>query len=82
VALKSLRGRVEVVAKDGVPCVFKWRGRRYLVRKVLEKWKDTGRWWEGEAAKLFFRVETAGGGLWEVYLDTARCEWQLYRVYD
>jgi hypothetical protein len=48
---------------------------------VLERWRETGRWWEGEAPKLFFRVETTGG-LWEIYFDTARQTWHLYRVYD
>lgn len=53
-----------------------------IVRTVLERWKDTGRWWEGESVKLFFRVETADGGFWEIYLDTGTQMWHLYRVYD
>lgn len=48
----------------------------------MERWKDTGRWWEGEAPKLFYRVETVGGGLWEIFLDTAEHRWYLYKIYD
>ncbi|MEW6447408.1 MAG: DUF6504 family protein [Bacillota bacterium] len=80
--MKSPAGELKVVAENGVPRSFKWRGRRYAVRAVLERWKDTGRWWKGEAPKLFFRVETAGGGLWEIYLDTDQDRWFLYRIYD
>jgi cell division septal protein FtsQ len=79
--LRSPAGKIKVVGKD-LPESFSWRGKTYTVRTVLETWKDTGRWWEGEPAKLFYRVETADNGLWEIYLDTAAQSWHLYKVYD
>jgi hypothetical protein len=66
----------------GLPRAFSWHGRRHVVLEVLERWRDTGRWWEGEAPRLFFRLETAGGGLWEIYRDEAQGTWHLYRIYD
>lgn len=68
--------------ENGVPRFFWRRGRRYRVLQVLERWRDTGCWWAGEAAKLFWRLETVGGGLWEVYWDTEQDRWYLYRIYD
>ncbi|RJX20100.1 MAG: hypothetical protein C4570_04365 [Ammonifex sp.] len=79
--MKSPAAKIKVGGKD-LPGSFSWRGKTYTVRAILEAWKDTGRWWEGEPPKLFFRVETADGGLWEVYLDTADESWHLYKVYD
>lgn len=74
--------RLLVRTENGMPRAFWHRGRRYLVVEVAERWRDTGRWWAGEAPKFFFRVTTAGGGLWEIYLDLSDRTWHLYRVYD
>lgn len=77
-----MREELRVKLENGAPRFFWRRGRRHAVLQVLERWRDTGRWWEGEAPKLFFRLETAGGGLWEIYLDTAEDRWYLYKMYD
>lgn len=74
--------RLLVRCKNGLPKFFWWRGQQYTVRAVLERWKDTGRWWEGERPKFFFRLQTSGGGLWEVYFDPAERAWFLYKIYD
>ncbi len=73
---------IEVVSRGGRPVSFRWRGRRYAIRTILETWKDTGRWWEGEGTKVFLRAGGAGGALWEIYFDTAGATWHLYKVYD
>ncbi|TDA66946.1 MAG: hypothetical protein D9V47_11540 [Clostridia bacterium] len=75
--------RIQVNCNDGgPPGSFRWRGKKYAVAAVLERWRDTGRWWEGEAPKIFFRLQTPGGGLWEIYLDTGEAAWYLYKIYD
>lgn len=79
--MKAPSGRLKVCSANGLPRFLWWRGRRHTVETVLERWRETGRWWEGEAPKLFFRVETTGG-LWGIYFDTARQTWHLYRIYD
>ena len=73
---------IKVDLKGGRPCSFRWRGRHYPIRTILERWKDTGRWWEGEGTKVFLRAGGVHGALWEIYFDTARSAWYLYRVYD
>lgn len=40
--------RVEmVVDARGAPAVFRWRGRRYVVRSVLANWVEAAPWWAG-----------------------------------
>jgi len=73
---------LRVQAEEGVPRAFWWRGRRYAVAGVLERWRDVGRWWEGEPPRSFFRLQTAGGGIWEIYLDLGENTWHLYKIYD
>lgn len=74
--------RVEVVCgPDGRPSRF-GRGKKNQerVRRVLDAWKETGRWWAGETEKIFYRVETETGGVYELYTD--RQDWYLYKIYD
>ncbi|MGB9886993.1 MAG: DUF6504 family protein [Moorellales bacterium] len=73
---------LRVQAEGGVPRAFWWRGRRYAVAEVLERWRDVGRWWEGEAPRVFFRLQTTGGGLWELYRELGENSWHLYKIYD
>lgn len=73
---------IEVVFCGGRPRSFRWRDRQYTIRTVLERWTDTGRWWEGERVKVFLRVAGTGGTLWEIYFDTATSTWHLYKIYD
>jgi hypothetical protein len=74
--------RVEVVCgPDGRPSRF-GRGKKNQERvcRVLDAWKETGRWWAGETEKIFYRVETETGGVYELYTD--RQDWYLYKIYD
>lgn len=52
------------------------------VLAVLDRWYDTGCWWEGESLKLFFRLEIEDLGVWEVYFDLGDRSWKLYKIYD
>jgi hypothetical protein len=70
-----------VQEKEGYPAIFCWNGRCYSVEKIIDAWKDTGCWWENEGRKIFYRV-MAGGGVFEIYLDTKRNTWFLYKIYD
>lgn len=74
-----------VTTPGGLPRRFRWQGRWFWVDDVLEFWRDTGQWWEGEAEKAFFRLQAgaggAGKGLFELYRVESG-EWRLYKVYD
>jgi hypothetical protein len=55
----------EVERRDDAPTAFRWRGRRYVVRAVLDHWWETAAWWTGVDASVgddereLWRVEAA-----------------------
>ncbi|MCG0278773.1 MAG: hypothetical protein L5656_09635 [Thermanaeromonas sp.] len=51
------------------------------MREALDRWKDVGEWWDGEAPKLFVRLLT-DSGVWELYRDLTDGRWFFYRRYD
>lgn len=58
------------------------QGKELRVALILDRWYDTGCWWEGESSKLFFRLQLEEKKVWEIYQDlTDRC-WHLYKIYD
>ncbi|MEW6662909.1 MAG: DUF6504 family protein [Bacillota bacterium] len=59
---------------------FRWRGSWFNVA-ILEEWRDTGAWWQGEQEKVFYRVEGVGG-VFELYRETPGSRWYLYKIYD
>ena len=61
---------------------FRYNGRWIRISQTLELWKDTGTWWNGEPEKIFHRVESSDGSLYELYQDSSNGSWFLYRVYD
>ncbi len=71
-------GRAALAA--GVPRVFGWRGRNFRVEKILDVWKDTGEWWDGEEEKTFVRLLTTGGGTVELFHSDRG--WHVYKTYD
>ena len=73
-----------VPGRDGLtPAWFIWRGSRYRVVEVLDSWMEAGRWWGQETPCTAFRVETEGGGVFElVRLHKEPPEWRLMRIWD
>lgn len=67
--------------KKGKILQFKCRGQWHTVREALDRWKDVGEWWDGEAPKLFVRLLT-DSGVWELYRDLTDGRWFFYRRYD
>jgi hypothetical protein len=73
---------LSVLAPAGCVQSFSWRGETYIVTAVLEKWADTGAWWECEPEKVFYRLLADDGGLYELYQECLSGKWYLYKVYD
>ncbi len=67
--------------RDGAPLAFSFRGR-HRVARVLEAWREAGEWWEGHGERQVYRVETEGGGVFELLFDLERRDWTLTRNYD
>lgn len=65
--------RVEVQRADADPSQFLWRDRLYVVRTVLARWSESGRWWrlptahqvpaavDVGAERDYWRVEAGSG---------------------
>ncbi|MEW6751772.1 MAG: DUF6504 family protein [Candidatus Latescibacterota bacterium] len=63
---------------------FEWRGQRYEICRVLDRWVVQGRWWAEEERREFLLVEAASAGETGVYeiCQSSRGGWLLVRVYD
>lgn len=78
--------------EDGRPTRFIWRGRVYVVLRVLEHWVTTRDWWreenpeaENTGEREFWRVEARLDdeiGVYELRFDTTGRDWMLARVWD
>ena len=89
---------VVVEAPEGSLEAFSWRGKRYIVRQVLCRWREAGGWWESTKdtaqpwargdAKEIWRIdaqpETNGlpPGTYELCRDLKAGGWTLFRVWD
>ncbi|NIM07049.1 MAG: hypothetical protein GTO55_10785 [Armatimonadetes bacterium] len=77
---------VEFDHKPGPPVRFIWRGRTYLIERVMKTWADYGfgtlargrRWWQ-RRHRNYYQVVTEEGEEFEFYLDRGKKEWILYR---
>lgn len=71
---------VLVVTDKEVPKRFFWFKRWVSVSKIMDAWKEIGRWWDNDQERAFFRVVSSDGGIYEIYSQRQR--WSLYKVYD
>lgn len=63
---------VPVEADDrGYPRRFFWH-RWYRVVEILDEWRETGAWWDGEEERVVVRVLTAEGALFELERSLGR----------
>jgi hypothetical protein len=70
-------------SSQGRPRRFFWRGKSHKIHRVLEIWLDIGAWWQGEQEKVFWRLETRTGGVFELYHESEdKQTWFLYKIYD
>jgi|BioPla2DNA2_1021312.scaffolds.fasta_scaffold154080_2 hypothetical protein len=68
--------------EPGKPLKIYWQRRWVRVTMILDRWYDVGKWWEGEAVKLFYRLQLEGNRVWEVFFDQEQKSWNLYKIYD
>jgi hypothetical protein len=58
--MKRRRVAVEISEGSSVPAAFRWRGRWRRVERVVDAWREAGRWWLGEPSADLVRVEAGG----------------------
>lgn len=66
----------------GFPRQIEYKCSSLRISKVMEVWKDTGCWWEGESEKVFYRLLCHDGSVREIFLDFLSGQWFLYKTYD
>jgi hypothetical protein len=66
---------------DGRPCRIRYRGRVWRV-SVVDEWLETGRWWQGENQRVFYRLLTEHQRVLEVSLEPATQRWALEKWLD
>ena len=80
-----------VCGEPGLPGAFSWRGKEYVVARVMEKWKETSPCKSGGGEqyvrKHWFRIQTVDGREMVIYFERqARSRsqrlqrWWLYTV--
>lgn len=77
---------------DGRPRGFHWptgdRGagtRERQIAAIHRTWRVRWNWWAEETHRLYYRVETVEGGVYELYQEQAAGRagcWYLERVWD
>ena len=77
--MKKYHESIDVAPDRGQPARFRWRGRIYHVRQILDFWVYRGRWWSTEEKRAYLRVGT-DGGVFEIYRLNGH--WLLSRVLD
>ena len=94
----AVRDPSDADPSDGVPAVFRWRGRRYTVGAVVATWVEAMPWWvdrgygqraaERTAQRHVWRVEaaprTGTSGVYDLYRISCgdTAQWGLERVID
>lgn len=68
--------------REGTPGQIYIHNVYWTVEQILDRWADTGCWWESESEKIFYRLCCNKGKVYEVFQDLSSREWFLYKSYD
>jgi hypothetical protein len=79
---KHYDDEIEVRLDAGMPGTFLWRGRLIRVTDVIGRWRIEGRWWADGRDRDYWRVQAAGGAVWDLYHDRIQGRWHLERLWD
>ena len=52
---------VSVTSREGLPTQLLWKKQRWNISEIADQWRETGRWWEGEAMCEFFLIVVVSG---------------------
>lgn len=66
----------------GEPRLIRNGSQSLAVEQILEQWRDTGCWWEGESEKAFYRLVCRDGSVREIFCDLVSGQWYVYKIYD
>jgi hypothetical protein len=78
---KILKKQVFVRTRGDLPRRVFFRKEWMVVERIMEHWRETGRWWENETERDFFLVQTAKGGFL-LCRENSTDRWVLYKALD
>jgi hypothetical protein len=67
---------------SGAPLSIRSNSIRGRVTAIYEQWKLADQWWGQEIERHYFRVETSGGIVCDIYRDTGGDRWYLSKIHD
>jgi len=73
---------IKVHRKDAAITAFIWRRRLYQIDEVTGWWREPAEWWDGQAMRLFTRVNARNSSTGTYDLCRLGEEWFLHRVHD
>lgn len=79
---KRIEQPITVVTQKGQPLRFHFRARSVQVGRIVDCWRETGRWWEGEDEREFYRLADTHQTHYVISCTRATQEWTLHEVCD
>ena len=71
----------DVVAENGIPRRFTWRGRQHTVSHIANHWRIDDNWWQQRVWQERFKLATTTPLLLILAHDLLTDEWRVVRVY-
>lgn len=77
--MRQLRFAQTLVRGNRQPEQIRVGRRWHAVEDIVDRWRETGRWWAGEDSRDFFLVETRRGVF---VVSRSQAGWQVEEVVD
>jgi hypothetical protein len=67
----------------GDPASFVYSRQWVVVKEIIDRWVDGGRWWDQVPESDWWRIRSTSGGVYEIYRErTPERRWVMYKAYD
>jgi hypothetical protein len=79
--------------EPGLPSYFLWRGKSYVIKQILDKWKETSQCRTGAMEKYlhrhWYKIKTNSGEVLKIYFERQslpraqrKRRWYLYSIQE
>ena len=72
--------RVRLSPSDETPIAFEDGQQSHTITQVMDCWRESGEWWNGEAPRQIWRMYTDKQAVFD--LEQIDDSWSIYRVWD
>ena len=75
--------QISVTLENGKPKQLEYKNRTRNVEHILDAWRSCEGWWQGQAARDYWKLELANNAVVEIYLEeNMEGRWVLARSFD